>query len=96
MNEVRLNRLNRDGTHFYSERTRLFTSDALCFQSYQYPNLSDGADSVGGQLRGDKECPQTPSIAFRHLSPNSARFGYATAEGGLYISADAVSALRNV
>ena len=26
-----------------------------CFQSY--PNLSEGADRVGGQLRGDKECP---------------------------------------
>ena len=26
-------------------------------QSYQYPNLSEGADSVGGELRGDKECP---------------------------------------
>ena len=28
-------------------------------QSYQYPNLSDleGTDRVGGQLRGDKECP---------------------------------------
>ena len=26
-------------------------------QSYQYPNLSEGADLVGGQLRGDKECP---------------------------------------
>ena len=25
-------------------------------QSYQYPNLSEGADRVGGQLRGDKEC----------------------------------------
>ena len=25
-------------------------------QSYQYPNLSEGADRVGGQLRGDK-CP---------------------------------------
>ena len=26
-------------------------------QSYWYPNLSEGADSVGGQLRGDKvEC----------------------------------------
>ena len=23
----------------------------------QYPNLSEGADSVDGQLRGDKECP---------------------------------------
>ena len=26
-------------------------------QSYQYPNLSEGADRVGGQLRGDEECP---------------------------------------
>ena len=41
----------------------------------------------------------TPSIAFRHLPPNSARFSYAT-EGELFISAqlssDAVSALRKV
>ena len=28
-----------------------------CFQSYEYPSLSEGADRVGGQLRGDKECP---------------------------------------
>ena len=28
-----------------------------CFQSYQYRNLLEGADRVGGQLRGDKECP---------------------------------------
>ena len=26
-------------------------------QSDQYRNLSEGADRVGGQLRGDKECP---------------------------------------
>ena len=26
-------------------------------QSYQYSNLSEGADRVGGQLRGDQECP---------------------------------------
>ena len=26
-------------------------------QSYQYPNHSEGADRVGGQLREDKECP---------------------------------------
>ena len=26
-------------------------------QSYQYRNLLEGADSVAGQLRGDKECP---------------------------------------
>ena len=41
----------------------------------------------------------TPSTAFRHLPPNSARFGYAT-EGALFISmqmsSDAVSALRKV
>ena len=29
----------------------------LLLQPYQYPNLSEGADRVGGQLRGDKECP---------------------------------------
>ena len=41
----------------------------------------------------------TPSIAFRHLPPNSARFSYAT-EGALFISVqlsiDAVSALQTV
>ena len=26
-------------------------------QSYLYPNFSEDADSVGGRLRGDKECP---------------------------------------
>ena len=25
--------------------------------SYQYRNLLEGADRVGGQMRGDKECP---------------------------------------
>ena len=25
--------------------------------SYRYPNISEGADRVAGQLRGDKECP---------------------------------------
>ena len=41
----------------------------------------------------------TPSIAFRYLPPNSARFGYAT-EGAFFMSAqlstDVVSALRKV
>ena len=41
----------------------------------------------------------TPSIAFQHLPPNSARFSYTT-EGALFISAqlstDTVSALRKV
>ena len=40
---------------------------------------------------------RTPSIAFRHLPPNSARFSYAT-EGALFISAQlstgTVSALQ--
>ena len=29
----------------------------LLSQTYQYPNLSKGADGVGEQLRGDKEYP---------------------------------------
>ena len=33
-------------------------------RSYQYPDLSEGTDRVGGQLRRDKECPFTgPSVA---------------------------------
>ena len=44
-------------------------------------------------------CTHTPSKAFGHLPPNSARFGYAI-EGTLFISAqlstDVVSALRKV
>ena len=27
-----------------------------CFQSYQYPNLSEGTDHISGQLCGDKKC----------------------------------------
>ena len=29
----------------------------LLLQPYQYPNLSEGADRIGGQLCGDKEYP---------------------------------------
>ena len=36
---------------------RAWGATRLLPQSYQYPNLSEGADRVGGQLRGDKECP---------------------------------------
>ena len=36
---------------------RAYLGARLLLQSYQYPNLSEGADRVGGQLRGDKECP---------------------------------------
>ena len=46
-------RQNRDGTLFFT----LGGCARLLLQSYQYPNLSQGADRVAGQLRGDKECP---------------------------------------
>ena len=36
---------------------RAYLSARLLPQSYQYRNPSEGADRVGGQLRGDKECP---------------------------------------
>ena len=32
-------------------------------QSYWYPNLSEGAGSVGGQLRGDEECPFSGDVS---------------------------------
>ena len=58
--------------------------------------------SLTVNLHSERRFPapsSTPSIAFRHLPPNSARFSYAT-EGALFISAqlstDAVSALRKV
>ena len=58
--------------------------------------MAVAAGVSGSQLQSHQH---TPSIAFRHLPPNSARFGYAT-EGALFISAqvltDAVSALRKV
>ena len=59
---------------------------------------STGAAGIRYHREGDGE-GDTPSIAFRHLPPNFARFSYAT-EGALFISAqlfsDAVSALRKV
>ena len=36
---------------------RAYLGARLLPQSYQYPNLSEGADRVAGQLRRDKECP---------------------------------------
>ena len=60
-------RLNRDGTLFFFfflpgvDASHVYVRAwALgCFYSlnYQYPNLSEGADRAGGQLRGDKDCP---------------------------------------
>ena len=54
--------MNRDGTFFFTRggcvaRLRACLGARLLLQSYQYPHLSEGADRVGGQLRGDKECP---------------------------------------
>ena len=47
---------------FFSGRKRLVFTCVLprymFFRSLiSTPNLSKGADSVGGQMRGDKECP---------------------------------------
>ena len=43
---------------------------------YQYPNLLEGADSVGRQLRGDKECNEGSGITnsdrvWRNMVPES-------------------------
>ena len=66
------NRLNRDGTLilFYFFIFFIFFNRCGCVsylgaclgarllpQFHQYSNLSEGADRVGGQKRGDKECP---------------------------------------
>ena len=79
--------------------------------SWTYPSSAfyseDAADGGGDQVPAISgttsqfcpPCPHTPSIAFRHLPPNSIRFSYAT-EGALFISTlpstDVVSALRKV
>ena len=54
--------MNRDGTYFFTRGgcvscLRACLGARFLPQSYQYSNLSEGADRVGGQLRGDKECP---------------------------------------
>ena len=66
------------------------------------PLISASAVSPCSELRRPPRTEgltHTPSTAFQHLPPNSARFSYAT-EGALFISAqlstDAVSALRKV
>ena len=45
--------------------------------SYQYSNLSEDADRVGGQLRGDKECPFSgvtkPGRVWRKVPESDAR-----------------------
>ena len=61
------------------------------------PSVADNV-SVSSQDQAQDQ-DHTPTIAFRHLPPNSARFNYAT-EGAIFISAqlstDAVSALQKV
>ena len=49
--------MNREGTLFFYPCLRGCLGARLLPQSYQYPNLSDGADRVAGQLRGDQEYP---------------------------------------
>ena len=62
--------------------------------------MADSSQTTTGEgVRSFLNWCHTPSTAFRHLPPNSARFGYTT-EGALFISAqlstDAVSALQKV
>ena len=62
--------------------------------------MADSSQTTTGEgVRSFLNWCHTPSTAFRHLPPNSARFGYAT-EGALFISAQlsthAVSALQKV
>ena len=40
----------------YTSCSRACLGSRLLPQSYQYPDLSEGADCIGGQLHGDKEC----------------------------------------
>ena len=54
--------MNRDRTFFYTRGGCVSCLHAclgtrLLPQSHQYPDLSEGTDGVGGQLRGDEECP---------------------------------------
>ena len=58
-------------------RLRACLGARLLPQSYQYRNLSEGADRVGGQLRGDKECPFSgvtkSGIVLRKVKESDAR-----------------------
>ena len=60
-------------------------------QSYQYRNLSESADRVGGHLRGDKECPCSgvtkSGRVWRKVPESDARI---VTRGGAFISASAV------
>ena len=61
-----------------STLTQLLNYDAMLLpQSYLYPNLSEGADRAGGQLREDKECPfsgvTSSSRVWRQVPESDAR-----------------------
>ena len=67
--------------------------------SYQYPNLSEGAVRVGGQLRGDKECPfsgVTKSGRVWRKVPESDAGSVGELLTSALLSTDAVRALRKV
>ena len=57
------NRLNQDSTLFFFTRGGCASCFCACLgtrllpQSYQYPNLLEGAECIGGQMHGDKEYP---------------------------------------
>ena len=63
--------------------TCVLASPLCCFHSfnYLYPALLEGADSVGRQLRGDKECPfsgvTSSGILCRKVPESDARSVYA-------------------
>ena len=72
----------------------------MCVGKWRGGDVCGEVEEGGVRVGGDEPThtpSHTPSTAFRHLPPNSARFSYAT-ERALFISAqlstDAVSALR--
>ena len=98
----------KDVNWLYGKRTvvgQFLAQFTLESSVYSTPDiLMDGWNThpwpfVKEELSFFLSAPPPPSIAFRHVSPNSARFGYAT-DGALFISAqlstDAVSALRKI
>ena len=57
-----------------------------CFHSQKssyYPNLWEGADSVGGQMRGDQECPFS-GVLTRHFLQSGGRLPETKAWSGRY------------
>ena len=70
--QINQTRLNRHGTLFIYFLFLFFTQGVCvsCLRAWlgaQYPNLSEGADRVGGQLHGDKECPVFSGVIVQEL-----------------------------